>query len=1125
MQYDKRKMHTRQTKGTQKANKRRTKCKQNANKSEQKAYNRGIHLKEKGMAKFINKEKIFKSKIISAALVLSIILSLVLSLGTVVSAAQPAPGDGDEFDLLRLRYFGLLAGKDDYDITKQYIANRVNSITADAQDTLGGLNTNRNTSNRNYLFSWLPLGGSQPAKGANVNESIDNLKNMAVAYRTPASALYGNTNLRNSIISALDWIIDNHYHKDLASSQLGSGFNWWYYEIGIPLSLNDLVVLIYDDLTGAQIEKYMDAVHRFVGDNPRRRVLQTAAETGANLVWKCTVFTQMGIIAKNPVPILAGRDALSDELAYNADNTTGDGYYTDGSFLMHGNYAYNGGYGYSLLMNIVDLLYITNNSSFEVVDPNVNNVYEWIFDSYEPLMYRGAIMDMVRGGGIGEAYPFDQIIGHDTIVAIAKLAEFAPPEYQRRYKELIKHMVNNSNMRNFYSYMQLSMIASIQDIRDDASIADRGYIDIAKQYPTMARTVYQTGKFAVGLSMSSSRIARYEYINEKNKKGWHTGDGMLYLYNSDLRQFNNTNFNDGRGDVGAFWPTVDKKRLPGTTVDTQPLSNGSNGGRTSGWAGGAEWDKYAVSGMLVRGLGYTNLSIKKSYMMLGDKIVALGADLSGTASGDAFETIVENRKITFTPDTPFIVDGDAMPTANFAETDIQGAQWAWLGYSWIPDDAWKPNGLWSPPAGTWGPPSEPEENTYIGYYFPEPADIKVKRETRTGSWLDVGPEATDPAQRSDTYLTMWYNHGKAPATGAGEAYSYVLLPGKNAAEVEAYAGDPDIAVLRNDEFVQAVSDSTLDIMMANFWQSAKASAGGVTLDKPASVIVHADGGAYDFSIADFTMTNAANIITMELDKECLSVLDGDSRVNVVQYAPSAIIEIDMTGTFGRSVVFSLEVDPYDYEDDTAYVSISGPAAVASGAGAKAVYTISGIRMPATDGIELEFEVDGAYLSSNNFSSPGGFNIIGAGSYGTPIQWTNAGDIWTGKVTLINLTGAEIKGEADIFEMVFDVREGVLGAADVKLNYVKFSAAGATVAAIIKDGAATTIFEQYFSPYDLNKDGLIDLNDLTFALQFLTVQEGDPDWDIAKVADFHIDGVIDILDLIEILANYTIPYYA
>ena len=53
---------------------------------------------------------------------------------------------------------------------------------------------------------------------------------------------------------------------------------------------------------------------------------------------------------------------------------------------------------------------------------------------------------------------------------------------------------------------------------------------------------------------------------------------MTYLYNGDLTQFSD-----------CFWPTVDPYRLPGTTIERQPLADGTGESYLSdaNWAGGA----------------------------------------------------------------------------------------------------------------------------------------------------------------------------------------------------------------------------------------------------------------------------------------------------------------------------------------------------------------------------------------------------------------------------------------------------------------------------------------------------------------------------------------------------------
>ena len=54
--------------------------------------------------------------------------------------------------------------------------------------------------------------------------------------------------------------------------------------------------------------------------------------------------------------------------------------------------------------------------------------------------------------------------------------------------------------------------------------------------------------------MYSQRVGNYEFGNTENKKGWHTADGMLYLYNQDFAQF----------DEGYWATTVSYTHLKGT---------------------------------------------------------------------------------------------------------------------------------------------------------------------------------------------------------------------------------------------------------------------------------------------------------------------------------------------------------------------------------------------------------------------------------------------------------------------------------------------------------------------------------------------------------------------------------
>ncbi|MES2692253.1 MAG: polysaccharide lyase family 8 super-sandwich domain-containing protein, partial [Verrucomicrobiota bacterium] len=154
----------------------------------------------------------------------------------------------------------------------------------------------------------------------------------------------------------------------------------------------------------------------------------------------------------------------------------------------------------------------------------------------------------------------------------------------------------------------------------------------------------------------------------ENKRAWHTAEGMTYLYNNDLSQFD-----------GDFWPTIDPNRLPGTTVDSAQPSADEAGKHSTGepWVGGAEvGNRYGVVGMQLKGrlsppeIPYNGARAKKSWFLFDDEIVALGADITYVeTTGGVIETIVENRKIdSNTIPATLTVDNQAVTLTSTKQT-------------------------------------------------------------------------------------------------------------------------------------------------------------------------------------------------------------------------------------------------------------------------------------------------------------------------------------------------------------------------------------------------------------------------------------------------------------------------
>ncbi|WP_378144292.1 polysaccharide lyase family 8 super-sandwich domain-containing protein [Cnuibacter sp. UC19_7] len=766
--------------------------------------------------------------------------------------AQPTPASAsvvvdstaaDEFDTLRERYATMVAGGTSFDASDPDIAARVTSITAAGQQYWDSM---KKTPDRNRLWDDSPFGNDS----ASVTRTYQHLRAMALAYSTAGSALQGNTQLEADLVSGLDWMNSHVYYDGATMYQ-----NWWHWQIGAPLALNDIVALVYSDLTSTQVSGYMAAI---------TYAQPTVAMTGANRLWESQVIAMSGINGSDATRIAAGRDGLSALFPFV---TSGDGFYQDGSFVQHNFYAYNGGYGASLLAGIADLMYLLDGSTWDVVDPNSAHTIQWVYDAFEPFVYKGNLMDMVRGREVSRYGAQDDDAAVSVLSSIIRLSSVSPAADALAFKSMIKAWLATDSDTTFLSSVPIDLIVAAKAILDDSSVPSRDELVTNRQYTGIDRTVHLRPGFGFGISMASSRIGAFESINSENAKGWHTGDGMTYLYNDDLSQFN-----------GDFWPTVDSFRLPGTTVlkgTTQPANSRTD----KSWVGGASiLGQYGVTGMELHPVG-SNLEGKKSWFMFDDEIVALGAGITST-DGIGTETIVENRKLNATGDNALTVNGVAKPTnLGWAETG-SGVNTVHLAGNVPGSD--------------------------IGYYFPGGATVNGLREQRTGNWkqLNSSSEWANTTPVTNSFLSLAFDHGTNP-TDAG--YSYVLLPNKTSAQVSSYGAAPDISILENSGSVQAVRENGLNVTGINFWKDETTTAAGVTSDKKASVMVSETAGSLELSIADPTQKNTGQIY-LSLDVPATGLISKDPQVTVLQYTPTVKLKVDVNAAGGKdfAVKFSLD---------------------------------------------------------------------------------------------------------------------------------------------------------------------------------------------------------------------------
>src|SRR5699024_1500888 len=331
-------------------------------------------------------------------------------------------------------------------------------------------------------------------------------------------------------------------------------------------------------------------------------------------------------------------------------------------------------------------------------------------------------------------------------------------------KEWIRTDTTYDNYTDGLGIYQMNLVHSLMN---DSTIEPRGNLIKNQVFAGMDRVVHLRNGFGLGISLFSDRISAFEYGNAENAKGWYTGIGMTFLYNNDLKQFSND-----------YWPTVDSYRLPGTTTDrsTGTLQEWGSYYNEKDWVGGTSIDGlYGAAGMDFSLKEVTGSSVqgKKSWFMFDDEIVALGSDITSTDEPHV-ETIVENRQLNESGDNTLVVNGEEQSNKLDWSKTMENVEWAHLEGN--------------------------VDNSSIGYYFPDTADVSGLRESRTGSWHDINSSGSKE-DITRNYLSLALDHGSNPAEGS---YAYVLLPNKNADETQSYSDNPNVNILSNTETIHAV---------------------------------------------------------------------------------------------------------------------------------------------------------------------------------------------------------------------------------------------------------------------------------------------------------------------------------
>ncbi|HDO1318827.1 TPA: polysaccharide lyase 8 family protein [Aeromonas veronii] len=750
---------------------------------------------------------------------------------------------------------------------QEYDSFQQNMISNNQRDAMKYLNSLDMTDMRHSLWDDLPLDYSQGGKtiGPNIRSSMIRLLTMAKAYRFPGE-LQGNKILISSVINSLDYLFKEHYR--VGALEYG---NWWEWEIGIPKTVNDILTLIYSELTEAQLDNYTSACRYFSPLPDRNGVSEGASAstnpvnreaTGGNRTDMVQVVLVRGILSERDDEIKNALNALPQVLE---SVTTDDGFYNDGSFIQHGDIPYTGTYGNVLLEGVGKVMNLMANSTWPADDPRLLRVYEILYNSFFPFIYSGQMLDMQNGRGIARGNRQNHVEGHAVLASMIRFLDGASESDNKKLSGFIKGQILSDHVKNFLEGQQDFLISNkAKKLIEDTTLEPVALSPKAYYFPDMDRFVYHGSDYVFSLALHSARVGNFECMNDENRKGWFTGDGATYIYNADLTQYTD------------YWPLINPYHIAGTTVDmTTTLDECTNKNKVASRVGkNKQFKMQRVGGAAYRteaaiGADFYNhddsVSALKSWFVLNDKVVAIGSDIKSVDNINV-GTIVDSRKLNQNGKNRIEINGvvdsihDKKVYENvnslFVEGNVEGAN--------------------------------------MGYWFPKTEHLTMEHLNVSANWSDIG---TTRKSVSGHTLSSFISHNDHQS-----GYQYVILNGISGQGLREYSLNPDIIVIRADNKAHVVGDVSGEYILANLWGNGEVSVGSLKTSSPVSIVLKMHLNTLEVSLADPTrVLSQVEFIT----NEGFNVMsDPDGRVSI--NGKTMVVNIDALR--GSTYHFSLQRD-------------------------------------------------------------------------------------------------------------------------------------------------------------------------------------------------------------------------
>lgn len=405
--------------------------------------------------------------------------------------------------------------------------------------------------------------------GFQLIEHLNNVYEMARAYRKPESKYHENEVALTIISSALDYWLENDFICD----------NWWWNEMGTPDKMGKLLLILDDKLTPEQKEKGLYIAGR-------ANLKAFGARPGGDLIQIASMRGNQALLQRNSEELKSLINAMISEIKISPDDR---GLKPDMSFHHRTDKVISTlSYGLGYANSFADWAVKLRETKYALPDSATQLLTDFFLDGIASSMVHGAYPDPgAKNRGISRRGALNR-------------ANISLP--------------SNLMLVSDYRKRELSTIVRARQGDKNHGLAYNHFYWHSEYFS------HQRPNYFASVRMHSVRNHTMEQPhNEEGLKNHHYGDGSNFISRTGK-------------EYTEIFPVWDWQKIPGTTIVQKPelphWKEIAKKGK-SHFVGGASDGKYGVAAFDFISV-HDSLNARKSWFFFDKEIVCLGAGINSS---------------------------------------------------------------------------------------------------------------------------------------------------------------------------------------------------------------------------------------------------------------------------------------------------------------------------------------------------------------------------------------------------------------------------------------------------------------------------------------------------------------